>query len=134
MPQDDLLIKLRARGYSVMELGDSSWNVMDGPSILGTIGFTNGKLSYVSKSWGPQEQKKGVEFARAVFGLIAHLEEEGKTLCLISTATSHDPNGQSDGAFMTCGQKYIELRVVRIDRGDFTGEYASISETLRTPE
>jgi hypothetical protein len=137
MPQDSLLSKLEKRGYKITELGESSWNIssIEGGTFmnLAAIGFTKGKLSSVSRDWGPQDQKKGAEFAAAVIGVLAHLEGEGKTLCMISTVTSRDPNADADQAFLTCGHKYVEISVARVRRGQFEGEFARIDEVLRAP-
>lgn len=113
MPQDSVIAKL-AEEYKVEKEG-GGWLIeqKEGPPFppVANIAFENGKLQEVRKYWGPEDQAKGVEFATTLYGLIASFSEEGRRNCIISVGETYGPDYNNKSAFISCGQKRIEISI-----------------------
>jgi len=138
MPQDLVVTKL-AESYRLQKLGEaggnSSWVVSskDGPPYrpIGSVFFKGGKLNSVFKHWGPEDQQKGVDFARAVYAAIASLSKEGKGPCTISVGESQQPGFESRDASISCGERYVRYILIDITRNEQDRlESASVIEVL----
>lgn len=137
MPEADVL-KILADLYNLQkapggEAGEfSSWVLMSktGPPSrsYGNVAFQRGRLASVIKYWGPDDQRKGLEFGTAVSGVIAGLVREGNAECRLYANTGDDPGWARKAAFITCGRKEIAITVTRSSE---YGDFASVNETLK---
>ena len=144
MPQNIVMGKL-AQYYGTRKLDSSStveqdWLVInkEGPpwQAVRGVSFKDGKLSAASKEWGPQDQAKGVEFARSLFGAISELVKQGKKDCWLAIDQKEVPGAESKLAYIVCDDKYISFFILRSTDMASRGlpEVAGISESLGTPD
>ena len=135
MPRDTVNSRL-AQSYELQKVENSdTWIVLsehhEGNQTthdpVGTVAFKDGKLDEVSKSWGPQDQQKGVDFAHSIYGAIASLANMGKTDCRIAVGENQQPTGEIKSAFITCGDEYIQVEISRYSQ---YGEFSTVSEVL----
>ena len=105
------------------------WEKAAGPpyTMVGSVAFRDGKLSSATKYWDPVDQQKAAPFARSVYGVIAELVKDGKTTCTIQTGQSESPGNEQKAAFIICGDRKIEILVMRDDK---LGEIGTVSELL----
>jgi len=131
MPQAEVLEKL-ADYYEVRKSVPGAWQLLskNGPPFesFGSVTFHDGRLTYVSKEWGPTNQQRGVEFATALYGALANLTAQKETLCWISTLQNMDPAGEMRQMWFTCGGKTLDITVVRDRR---YGNHVTMSEILQ---
>jgi hypothetical protein len=130
MPRDVVVAKL-AESYQLNKTeADSFWVVSkDGPphTVVGNVGFKNGKLSAVLKYWGPEDQQKGLEFANSLYAAIASLSKNAQESCSVNVGETNEPQVERKSAFITCGQRYIRMDIVHNKKG---GDSAGITEVL----
>jgi hypothetical protein len=136
MPRDAAIARL-AQLYEVEKMeDDGSWLVQDKgihdkdhpPHLVGTVSFTNESLISVNKFWGPEDQHRGAEFAQSLYGAIASLVNSGKTGCHISVGENQQPTGESKIAFISCGDRFIRVDIIRRPQ---IGEVATLTEVLK---
>jgi hypothetical protein len=93
---------------------------------VASLSFKNGKLTAVLKYWGPADQQKGVEFARALYAVLAELTKDNGT-CVVSNGVSNDVNFEAKAIFINCGTKYVRIDITR---SEGPSESAEITEAL----
>ncbi len=99
-------------------------------SAIGSVVFKNDKADSISKDWGPQDQIKGADFGRSIYGAIASLANKGKTRCQIHVEENHQPTVDTRAAFIICSDEYIKVDIIRTSEGEFS----LVSEVLNTVE
>jgi hypothetical protein len=97
---------------------------------VGSVSFKDGKLDAVYKKWGPQDGHSDVDLARGIYGVIASLSNRGKTDCRIGVGENQQPTGDIKSAFITCGDEYIQVDIVRSAQH---GEFSDVTEVLKAP-
>lgn len=95
---------------------------------VGSVSFKHDKLDAVYKKWGPQDGQKGVEFARGIYGAIASLANRGKADCRIGVGENQQPTGEIKSAFITCGDEYIQVDIIRSPQH---GDFSDLTEVLK---
>ncbi len=132
-PQQAVIAKL-AEQYTLQKDSGGAWMVY--PKVVppyiavASVYFKNEKLASFAKYWGPHDQQKGVEFARALYSAVAEMEKDQGRECLVSIgAPVQDPGYEQKAIFITCGPR---SRYIRIDigRDEKFGEDATITEVL----
>jgi hypothetical protein len=136
MPKEEVLTELsKSADVRSTDASGDSWEIIEKggqfDKILGTFGFQADKLSWVYKEWGPDDQSKGVEFAGALFAAISQFEKEGRTTCEISAGETQNPKAEIKTAYISCGNKYIDITVIRSTE---FGDTASVEENLEKPK
>ena len=132
--QEDVVIAELNKLYDLEKLtgsakDSSSWVIkskVQKSQFYGSISFKNGKLASVMRYWSPDDQQKGYEFAKAIYGLVAQFEKEGNSMCRISVGENNAPQFQAKAAFIVCGPKAMRVDIVE-GKGTRSG---SISEVL----
>ncbi len=136
MPRDAVISRL-AQSYKLEKQENSdSWIVMAAQNegnqttyrVVGSVSFKDGKLDAVYKKWGPQDGHTDVDFARGMYGVIASLASKGKTDCRIGTGENQQPTGEIKSAFITCGDEYIQVDIIRSAQD---GEFSDVTEVLK---
>jgi hypothetical protein len=136
MPRDVAISRL-AQSYKLDKQENSdSWIVMAAQNegnqttyrAVGSVSFNDGKLDAVYKKWGPQDRHTDVDFARAIYGVIASFASRGKTDCRIGIGENQQPTGEIKSAFITCGDEYIQVDIIRSAQ---SGEFSDVTEVLK---
>lgn len=129
MPRDAVLARF-APYYNLQKVGSDSWIVspknQSAREAIGSISFREGKLTAIYREWGPNDQLAGAPFARAIFGVIQQLSQEGKHVCSISVSQTQDPQSELRTAFLVCGGKTVKINLAITDNL----EYGSVVEAL----
>ena len=132
MPQETVIAAL-GRSYQVANGGEDQSSFLVTPKnvppfmVIGNVAFTDGKLTSIMKYWSPEDQKKGVEFATSLYGVIDGFVREGRRTCHIDIGQVQDPGYDARAMFIVCGKKQIRIDISR--SGQF-GESATITEVL----
>lgn len=78
MTEESLLPRLK-EDYKLTSAGEHGWAIFEknGPphKMIGTIGFTGGRLSWISKDWGSYDGNVVLSFAKELFSLLSSLGE-----------------------------------------------------------
>jgi len=128
-----VLAKLRA-DYAVDTLTLDSmkdeWFVKskEGPPyrFFGSLAFTKGRLSFVSRSWNPHTDIDKATLQPVVQAL-SQLAPAAADRCSVTTSRSTQPDGEQESVVVTCG-----LHAVTIDLGTYKGSpMAGVSESWR---
>jgi hypothetical protein len=133
LQQQDVLEQLKKISqYKLIKVaGGDAWIVRSGDNAVASLSFHDGKLTEVSRSWGPENQQSGVPFAKGLFGVANQFVKEGRTNCVLQTNASEYPGSESRGVSIICNGKYIEVNVTEVVDGDAKGSYATVEETMR---
>ena len=136
MPRDVAISRL-AQWYKLDKQEKSdSWVVMAAQNegnqttyrAVGSVSFKDDKVDAVYKKWGPQDGHTDVDFARGIYGVIASLSDRGKTECRIGVGENQQPTGEIKSAFITCGDEYIQVDIIRSAQH---GELSDVTEVLK---
>jgi len=84
---------------------------------IGSLGFRNGKLIYISRDWSPDGDDQPMNFgaADAIYGLLAQFQRDGNTACQISAQENNSPKYEVRTILITCGSKDIRIDVIEAD-------------------
>jgi hypothetical protein len=131
MPRDAAMSRL-AQSFTLKQQGNSdSWIVIAGDKppyrFVGSVAFRDGRLTAIYKDWAP-DGHTDVDLARSFYGLVASLESRGKRDCQISVAENQQPSGEIRTAYITCGDEYIQMDVIRTSE---YGEQLTLSEVMK---
>ncbi len=134
MPQERVLQQLGQEcDIQEMEGGtarNSTWLASEKgkpKNALGSVSFKQARLSIIDKYWTVDEPNTEAAYANALYGAIKGFEHEGEKVCTIKTGQSQNPRGEIKSMFISCGQKYIQLDVIRLGQ---QGESATVTEVL----
>jgi len=82
--------------YAVKNIMDGMWGVTtrSGPPYehVASITFQDERLVYVNRPWGPSDQQKGVDFARALYSALSKIEKSSNGPCLARTDQQREPS------------------------------------------
>lgn len=133
LPQDLALAKL-AQDFRIDRVNTEGLYLVttkDEPHrTIGTVRFRKGTLAYVSKRWGPPNEREGIELAQAFYGVVQDFVKQGITTCTIQTFENQDPQGEIRSATLSCGGKQINVDIVRHED---IGNTASVDECIGAP-
>jgi hypothetical protein len=121
MPQDAAMAALAAR-YSLTHLGNTGNSFLvrnnngSPDHVFGSVDFTDGKLTLVNKSWGPDNQQKKFDFATRLFWALNELTEEASSNCRIEIRHGEDADGDSKSISFRCGEKSVSIHAIRLDK------------------
>jgi len=95
--------------------------------LIGSLGFTGGRLSSVSRTWGGSGVPEASTFASSVIDALRSATRSGSG-CAITTETIPAPGGDgAQQARIRCGARVVDIVGAR------SGPVrASVSETIRT--
>jgi hypothetical protein len=81
--------------------------------VLGVVTFKEERLYFVTKRWirRIEDQEKGVQTARAIYGVLSEFEKQGETSCGVKTDHQETPSFSTQIATVACGQKHLEILV-----------------------
>ena len=117
--------------YAVKNVTDGMWTVTSksGPpyNVMATITFQDERLVYVTRPWGPNDQQKGVDFARVLYSAISKIEKSSNGQCLARTDQVREPSYDRETIVVNCGTRSIEVGIVRSEN---FGESATVTEIL----
>jgi hypothetical protein len=86
MPEVSLIANLQ-ENYKLTKVGEDGWVIFEkqGPpyKTVGNIGFTKGKLSWISKDWGSYHSDEALDFAKELFSLLSSLADNHPTPALV---------------------------------------------------
>jgi len=126
MTQASTLAALHSRFRVEVAAYPSNWAVRprdaSDDTDVGTLVFTDGRLSRATKSWGPRVQQEGVAFARGLWGALQSLGQSRATACVVAAGQRDDPRSEVRTATLDCGTRTITISVLRDD----VAEYAMI--------
>lgn len=132
MPQATVIAALRTH-FRVEQIAayPSNWAVRPrSPSDdvdVGTLVFSDGRLSNATKSWGPRVQQEGVAFARGLWGALQSIGDSRVTSCVVTAGQRDQPRSEVRIAKLDCGSRTVTISIIRSD----VAEYAMIHEALR---
>ena len=142
MERDDVLTKLKAF-YGLTKIqtdgGNEKWMIRDNSDdktslpLVGTVRFTAGKLTYVSRRWSRGDEDN-FDFAQLFRAAIDQIGKEGYHNCRFTIPTSRTPDSEFVYVDLCCGPKMIEIAIVDVSRGEGKGHYVSIDEVLTSEE
>jgi len=79
MPEESLVAKLK-ESYKLTSAGERGWLIFEtnGPpyKYVGSIAFTRGRLSDISKEWGSFNDGEAVSFAKELFSLLSSVAND----------------------------------------------------------
>jgi hypothetical protein len=104
MAKSDLQIKIT--GLGVVKTDEDSWTVTNGRpgvEVYGNIQFTNGRVTYVGRSW----LTKNSDAVEAILGSINSFNQEGLTTCTILHEMISTPALAGERASIICGPKRL---------------------------
>ena len=133
IPRDTVIARL-GTNYKVVKIegaGDD-WIVEeknDPSNIVGSVGFTNGKLTYAAKDW-TQGDEDNYALAQALRGAMAQMGTEGQHSCFFETPSSRSPVAEMTYLRFYCGPKRIDITTTDVLNGTDKGRYVSITEVL----
>ena len=94
MSEEQLVTKLK-EGYTLLKVDESGWVIYDmkkaSDKIIGNIGFTGGRLSWISKDWGSSHSDEAISIWREVFFLLSNLTQNKPTPVLTHTKVFRQP-------------------------------------------
>ena len=130
---EEPVLDMLPKSYDLQKAGPS-WMVSKSvsadskipPRAIGSVTFTDGKLTTVMRYWGPEDQQKGFEFAEHLYDLPNSFTNEGRTSCSIETGRLKQLEFDSRTIFITCGAKHIRMDLLTKQDGKFT----DLSEVL----
>lgn len=128
----------KLKGFQVTRVGDSNSYVIsiktkdskgDVNKVLGSIAFTNKKLSYISRRWYESyNNKQTFELADKLYHLLKEeLGGKGEVKATVKAASSHDPEKEVKGVHVTIGKKRISLLITESEKVDY-GLQVSVTE------
>lgn len=91
MLEDSLITKLK-ENYLLSNAGGHGWVVFEktGPpnKLVGSVGFTNGRLSSISKEWGSYSGDEAQNLGKDLFSLLSRLADEKPTPIVVNPKVS----------------------------------------------
>jgi len=99
-----------------------------GPPFLvaASIGFTGGRLTFISRAWQPAASDKGTVLRAAVRALSQLAGRPGQS-CDVSSSRSSEPNSETELVTVTCGGHSVTISVGSVG----TDLSSGINETWR---
>lgn len=113
--------------------GEDDWFVGDNgdPTVVyGSLGFTNGKLTYATKTWTPHERRDGFALAQAIHGALTEFAQEDKHVCYMDTVSKREPHTEHKQIWLSCGGKRLEISINEVFSGSIKGQYVDVREVL----
>ncbi len=111
--------KVLSARYDLRELdsdkhGTANWLVAakgDPSHVAGVLGFKEGKLVFATKRWlqRDEDRERGVQTARAVYGILTELVSHGEATCIVSSEQRESPDLSAKTATVRCGHKSLEV-------------------------
>lgn len=139
MPRDAVVARI-AEHYRVVKVkgGGDTWLVQensDSPDVtsIGSLGFTNGKLTYAARDWTQGDEDK-YSFAQALIGAMQQMEKDGQHSCFFDAPTSHSPTAEMNYLRFYCGPKRVEITSWNISSGVGKGRNVQINEALSSEQ
>lgn len=140
MPRDVVVARI-AEHYRIVKLeggGGDTWMVQEKsdspvPTSIGSLGFTNGKLTYAARDW-TQGDEDSYSFAQALMGAMQQMEEDGQHSCSFDAPRSRSPKAEINYLRFYCGSKRIEITRFDISSGAGKGRTVQINEVLSSEQ
>jgi len=85
MAEESLVAKLK-ENYTLTDTGEHGWTIWEREprnEMVGAIGFTEGKLSWISKDWGYYEDAEARGVGKELFSLLSSLTDKKPTPILV---------------------------------------------------
>jgi hypothetical protein len=122
--------------YGITELKENDWYIFadkltDPPTTdplgLGEVEFTNGHVSFISRSWLTRD----TDVIDAIFGAVMSLKREGIRACSISADTVTDPQMRTERTWIQCGKKSLQIGKLH---SDFGAHLQFVEEQMGQPD
>lgn len=133
MPQDTTMAHFASAGYKLMPQGENTWfveqsNGSGGVTILGNVAFKNNGVTFINRSWTPDEVNAAA-IGESIYGVLSATYKEGRSMCTLSTDDQQNPTAEVKEINLSChpGRKYVSIVVVHYQGH----ESVSVSETLK---
>lgn len=114
-------------GHGITKISDDEWMVgtlkelragREGP----TLQFTDGVLSYADCEWTTGDN----DVAKALFGAVSTLNNEGFSACTVTADTRSSPDISAQRVWIMCGEKSVSI----VRRSFFGQSNGSVYEQL----
>lgn len=131
MSEEQLVTKLK-EGYTLSKIGEGGWiiYVKSSDKIIGNIGFTDGRLSWISKDWGSSHSDEVISIWKEFFSLLSNLTQSKPAPVLAHTKVFRQPGqtiSQIELSYLNNGKKISIL----ISESKEYGNSISIEEILK---
>ena len=114
--RDEVMDRLSSRFVlqAVGEEGDDQWVLQARyPSNLGrsigNVRFSEGRLVFISRSWGPDQGEDSFAGLQAVIGALAQVVGSSTATCSVSASRHEEPGAISDQVEIRCGRGAVSL-------------------------
>ena len=133
MLEESLVSKLK-ENYILGTAGEHGWTISDkkGPpyKLVGTIGFTDGRLTWISKEWSYYDNAEAINFGKELFSLLSSLTDKKPTPVLIDLKVSVRQPGLIVSVIeLLYPERTVSISVVESKEN---GNSISINEVLKT--
>ena len=135
MPKETVISKLAERGYHLSKVeGKEQWAVQEKNEqtnlwdVRGMLTFTNGRLTWASRSWVSTFDPGSANLVRNFYFLAKSLEDSGKTACTIETNSTETPEFDSKGVKIRCARRTASLYVAKYKEQE---PATSLDETIQ---
>ena len=91
-------------------------------TAIGTLNFSNDKLTSVTKNWGPKGQEKGFEFASRIYWALSEMGANNAGGCTIALSNNDQPAASDKSVLITCNGKTLEIEALRTEKGVYAGD------------
>jgi hypothetical protein len=125
MPKSE--VQNNIAGLGVVKTDEDSWTITNGRSdveVYGNIQFTNGRVTYVGRSW----LTKNSDAVEAILAAINSFNQEGLTACTILHNTVSTPAIAGERAIIGCGAKRLLIIKSKLEGRPFEDITEQIGE------
>ena len=120
-PKADVLARLVTAGYTTHPMGGdaNSFSVLGQKpdktwALLGTFGFTAGRLTFVSKHWTPAV-KSDYDLAKAIFFATKNMNDRGCRLVTLDPKENDQPGVQVRAMSLSCVGSHRSFEITTFD-------------------
>lgn len=117
MPKDSAISRIAERGLTVTENeATRTWLVTEKNDrneydVLGTLQFTNSRLSWTSHRLTTSTDPGAAKLVRNLYFVLKAFEDQDKTACTIETKNTENPDMDSKSLLIRCGKRTAVLAV-----------------------
>jgi len=132
MSEEPLVAKLQ-EGYTLSKAAEHSWVIIEkqGPPyrLVGSIGFTAGRLSWISKEWGSFHDNETLAFVKELFSLLSSLGENQPIPVIVQSGVKiRQPGLVVSGIELLYPSRTISVSIVE---SKDNGSSVSMSEVMK---
>ena len=110
----------RPDAYLILTRGDQF-------EVIGTVAFSNGKLSYASKDWYSTKVGDGYKLADTLFAILSKFQESGEIVSKITTNIVREPNTSIQSIIIRYGKREVSVLISEINES----KSVTVSESIR---